>query len=57
MTGVAAGMASEAYVLTYSIANFPTFRCAEQIRNDVDYHELPGRKLCLWTVARDAAVR
>lgn len=42
MTGIAAGMASEGYhVFTYSIANFPTFRCAEQIRNDVDYHELP----------------
>ncbi len=42
MTGVAAGMASEGYhVFTYSIANFPTFRCAEQIRNDVDYHRLP----------------
>src|SRR6478672_12080084 len=39
MTGMAAGMASEGYhVFTYSIANFPTFRCAEQIRNDVDHH-------------------
>ena len=42
MTGLAAGMASEGYhVFTYSIANFPTFRCAEQIRNDVAYHQLP----------------
>jgi transketolase len=42
MTGLAAGMASEGFhVFTYSIANFPTFRCAEQIRNDVDYHQLP----------------
>lgn len=42
MTGLAAGMASEGYhVFTYSIANFPTFRCAEQIRNDVAYHNLP----------------
>jgi transketolase len=42
MTGLAAGMASEGYhVFTYSIANFPTFRCAEQIRNDVAYHCLP----------------
>ena len=42
MTGIAAGMASEGYhVFTYSIANFPTFRCAEQIRNDIDYHNLP----------------
>jgi transketolase len=42
MTGLAAGMASEGYhVFTYSIANFPTYRCAEQVRNDVDYHKLP----------------
>jgi transketolase len=42
MAGLAAGMASEGYhVFMYSIANFPTFRCAEQIRNDVDYHNLP----------------
>jgi transketolase len=42
MTGLAAGMASEGYhVFTYSIANFPTFRCAEQVRNTVAYHKLP----------------
>jgi transketolase len=42
MMGLAAGMASEGrHVYVYSIANFPTFRCAEQIRNDVDYHKLP----------------
>jgi transketolase len=42
MTGLAVGMASEGYhVFTYSIANFPTFRCTEQIRNDVAYHKLP----------------
>jgi transketolase len=42
MMGLAAGMASEkAQVFVYSIANFSTFRCAEQIRNDVDYHQLP----------------
>lgn len=41
MMGLAAGLASEGFhVFTYSIANFPTFRCAEQIRNDVDYHNL-----------------
>jgi len=41
MTGVAAGLASEGYhVLTYSIANFPTLRCIEQIRNDICYHKL-----------------
>jgi len=42
MMGMAAGMASEGMqVFTYSIGNFPTWRCAEQIRNDVDYHNLP----------------
>ena len=41
MAGIAAGIASEGYhVFIYSIANFPTFRCAEQIRNDIDYHNL-----------------
>jgi len=42
MTSVAAGLASEGYhVFSYSIANFPTLRCLEQIRNDVCYHNLP----------------
>lgn len=42
MMGLAAGLASEGFhVFAYSIANFPTFRCAEQIRNDIDYHNLP----------------
>ncbi len=42
MMGMSAGKASEkVHVFTYSIANFSPFRCAEQIRNDVDYHELP----------------
>jgi transketolase len=40
MTGLAAGMALEGRVVfTYSIANFPTLRCLEQIRNDVAYHQ------------------
>lgn len=40
MTGLAAGMAmAGAVVFTYSIGNFPTLRCLEQIRNDVAYHE------------------
>jgi len=40
MTGVAAGMAMAGrIVFTYSIANFPTLRCLEQIRNDVCYHD------------------
>lgn len=39
MTGLSAGLALEGRnVFTYSIANFPTLRCLEQIRNDVIYH-------------------
>ena len=39
MTGVACGVAMEGNIaITYSIANFPTLRCLEQIRNDVCYH-------------------
>lgn len=42
MIGIASGLASEGYkVFVYSIGNFSTFRCAEQIRNDIDYHKLP----------------
>lgn len=41
MTGMAAGLALEGYkVFTYSIANFNTIRCLEQIRNDICYHNL-----------------
>ena len=41
MMGIAAGMALEGYhVFVYSIGNFPTFRCAEQIRNDVCHNNL-----------------
>lgn len=39
MTGIAAGIAlCGKVVFTYSIANFPTLRCLEQIRNDVCCH-------------------
>jgi len=39
MTGIACGVAMEGNIaITYSIANFPTLRCLEQIRNDVCYH-------------------
>lgn len=39
MMSVAAGMALEGdIVFVYSIGNFPTLRCLEQIRNDVCYH-------------------
>jgi len=41
MTGIAAGLAMCGKVaFTYSIANFPTLRCVEQIRNDVCYHNV-----------------
>lgn len=41
MMGIAAGLAIEGYtVYTYSIANFPTLRCIEQIRYDICYHNL-----------------
>ena len=40
MTGMAVGMAlSGKIALTYSIANFPTLRCLEQVRNDICYHK------------------
>ena len=40
MIGIAAGLAQCGYVaFCYSIANFPTLRCLEQIRNDVCYHD------------------
>ncbi len=39
MTAVATGLALEgAIVFTYSLGNFPTLRCLEQIRNDACYH-------------------
>lgn len=39
MTGVACGLAMEGNIaITYSIANFPTLRPLEFIRNDVCYH-------------------
>jgi transketolase len=40
MTAIACGMALEGFkAYTYSIGNFPTLRCLEQIRNDVCYHD------------------
>jgi transketolase len=42
MIGVATGLALDGKrVFCYSIGNFPTMRCLEQIRNDVCYHNLP----------------
>lgn len=41
MAGMAAGLAlSGKKVIVYSIANFNTVRCLEQIRNDICYHNL-----------------
>jgi transketolase len=41
MIGVAAGLAKEGFnVYVYSIGNFPTLRCMEQIRYDIAYHNL-----------------
>ena len=41
MMSAAAGMASKGLKpFVYSIGNFPTFRCMEQIRNDVSYMNL-----------------
>ena len=42
MIGMAAGMAYRGYrVVCYSIAPFVVYRCLEQMRNDVCFHELP----------------
>jgi transketolase len=39
MTAMACGLAMEGHkVFTYSIGNFPTLRCLEQIRNNICYH-------------------
>ena len=41
MAGIAAGLARCGKIpFIYSIANFPTFRCLEQIRVDICYHEV-----------------
>ena len=48
MTGLAAGLARTGRtVLTYSIGNFPTLRCVEQIRNDCAYHEANVKVVCV----------
>lgn len=48
MTGVATGLALEGkIVFTYSIGNFPTLRCLEQIRNDVCYHNANVKVVCI----------
>lgn len=53
MIGVASGLAASGYkVFCYSIANFPTARCLEQIRNDVCYH---GRNVTIVSVGSGLA--
>ena len=48
MTRIAAGMAlSGKKVFTYSIGNFPTLRCLEQIRNDCAYHNANVKIVCV----------
>lgn len=53
MASIAAGLAYSGHrVFTYSIANFATFRCLEQIRNDIAYHNLP---VCIVAVGAGAS--
>ena len=48
MTSAAAGMALEGKTgFTYSIGNFPTLRCLEQIRNDCAYHGANVKIVCV----------
>jgi transketolase len=48
MALLAVGMALEGRVVfTYSIANFPTLRCLEMIRNDAAYHDAPVKVVAI----------
>ena len=48
MASIAAGMAQEGkIVFVYSIGNFPTLRCLEQIRNDCAYHVANVKIVCV----------
>jgi len=48
MSGIAAGLALEGHnVFTYSIGNFPTLRCLDQIRNDICYHRANVKIVCV----------
>ena len=48
MMSMAAGMAMEGKtVVVYSIGNFPTLRCLEQIRNCCAYHEVNVKIVCV----------
>lgn len=47
MTAIATGLGLEGYtVFTYSIGNFPTLRCLEQVRNDASYHGVNINIVC-----------
>jgi len=48
MIGIASGLSIEGkIVFVYSIGNFPTLRCLEQIRNDASYHGLNVNIICM----------
>jgi len=48
MTSIAAGLALQGKIVyTYSIGNFPTLRCIEQIRNDCAYHSANVKVVCV----------
>ncbi len=48
MTSIAAGLALQGKIVyTYSIGNFPTLRCIEQIRNDCAYHNANVKIVCV----------
>ena len=48
MTSIAAGLAIQGKIVyTYSIGNFPTLRCIEQIRNDCAYHNANVKVVCV----------
>ncbi len=48
MISMAAGMSFEGKtVFVYSIGNFPTLRCLEQIRNDCAYHNANVKIICI----------
>ena len=48
MMSMAAGLARTGKtVLVYSIGNFPTLRCLEQIRNDCAYHDADVKVVCV----------
>ena len=48
MTSIAAGLAMQGKIVyTYSIGNFPTLRCIEQIRNDCACHNANVKVVCV----------